>query len=193
MSVRTFDFDDEVVGTTKEIKKVDKKDDSYDFNLGDSKNGLVMFAVINEFYSMKQLLEDVGIEVYRTNMYCPFHDDELGGKPSAKFHEDSDTLYCFSESKLYSAYHVVKQLYPKKALDSMFQMAWANLAEDVRHKIMLEYSGDTPMAEKDYCPEIWRDYHFVVEKFSLGEVTLKQHRNALHKLFLMIYDSQSKF
>lgn len=192
MAIQSFDFDSEIVGT-EEVKQVEKKESEYDFDLGDQKNGLLMFAVINEFYSMKQLMEDVGVEVYRTNMYCPFHEDELGGKPSAKYHEDSDTLYCFSESKLYSAFHVIKHLYPKKSLNSMFQVAWSNLSEDAKRRLQVEYSGSGDMVEKDYYPQIWRDYHFVVEKFSQNQVNLRQHKNALHKLFLMIYDSQSKF
>ena len=45
------------------------------------------------------------------SMYCPFHDDERGGKPSAKFFEDEDgvqRLYCFSERRQFTSYDYIK-------------------------------------------------------------------------------------
>lgn len=47
------------------------------------------------------------------SMFCPFHDDEVGGKPSAKFFEDEDgiqRLYCFSERRQFTAYDYIKLL-----------------------------------------------------------------------------------
>jgi hypothetical protein len=45
------------------------------------------------------------------NLYCPFHDDEGGGKPSAKiYRHDQDgveKLWCYSEGRFYTSYDYI--------------------------------------------------------------------------------------
>lgn len=53
------------------------------------------------------------------SMFCPFHDDERGGKPSAKFYLDEDgieRIYCYSEGRQFTAYDCVKILENKNPL-----------------------------------------------------------------------------
>lgn len=53
------------------------------------------------------------------SMFCPFHDDESGGKPSAKFFQDEDgiqRLYCFSERRQYTAYDYIELILKQNPL-----------------------------------------------------------------------------
>lgn len=159
-------------------------EENYDFKNIDY-NSLLMYHVINRCYSMKELLEGLGIYVKNTNMYCPFHDDALTGKPSAKFHQDTDSLYCFSESKSYTAYHVLKILYNAN-MQEKFNTAWKGLSEADRERMLIEYSKDSNPEKLDFINPIWKQLAVVTSKFSKGEVTLHQHRNALYKCLEML-------
>lgn len=71
--------------------------------------------VFNSFFSLSEFItvQEQG------SMYCPFHDDERGGKPSAKFYRDDDgieRIYCYSEGRQYTAYDCVVKLLNKNPL-----------------------------------------------------------------------------
>jgi len=88
---------DDIKTDNKPVFKVN----DFDKTIMNKASGLVKFEAINRKYSLKKLLKGAGLHPESQNMYCPFHDDELTGKPSAKYHPDTDKLYCFSESKMY--------------------------------------------------------------------------------------------
>ena len=59
--------------------------------------------IINRYVKIRKLLEYEGISVYSSKISCPFHNDL---HPSAYIYEDEtgDTIYCFSEAKVYYPY-----------------------------------------------------------------------------------------
>lgn len=64
---------------------------------------------INSKFSMKAALENIGVKV-STNMFCPFHDDIIGGHKSAKYHADTDSIFCFSCHRSFYTYDVLVDL-----------------------------------------------------------------------------------
>lgn len=76
--------------------------------------------LVNTFFALTDFSE---FSSYGS-MFCPFHDDESGGKPSAKFFEDEDgiqRLFCFSERRQYTAYDYIKLLLHKDPMLYMVQ------------------------------------------------------------------------
>lgn len=136
----------------------------------------IKYKVINDAYSLKSLLEGLGVKVGGSNIYCPFHPDEDTGKPSAKYHPDTDLLYCFSESKVYSAYHAIKLLYMKD-IDAVFRELWGKMTPQQQREVMTEET-----AQGIIEPPGWTQTKRVWTQFSLGAVTFKQHKNALYKI-----------
>lgn len=199
--MKTFDFDDEIIEDKiekKESSPIVKKEMGYDFDVVSKEfDYMVKYEAINRHFSLKQLLEDFGVEVMRTNMYCPFHYDEDTGKPSAKYHVDSDLLYCFSESKTYSAYHALKLLFNAN-METKFIEAWNHLTAVEKEEILRKYDkndnnkGNIKFNEKKFVDPYWNKFQVVHSKFKVSEVNFKQHKNALYKIFGMIYEDEFK-
>ena len=58
--------------------------------------------LLNKMVNMYDILNEAGYKINAYgNSFCPFHDNE--DTPSAKYYPTSDTLFCFSEGKVYSA------------------------------------------------------------------------------------------
>jgi hypothetical protein len=193
--MKTYDFEGSIVDNPAEKAYTNNENsavnsNSYDFNnINTGFNPLVIYNAINKYYSMKKLLQDLELYWGQSSMYCPFHDDELTGKPSARYHEDSDSLYCFSEHKVYTAYHVLKLLY-KDDIRIRFREAWANLSEQEREEILREFE-DSEARDSDiskYVHPVWSGLRFVLEKFKTGEVNFRQHKNALRKVLKMMHE-----
>ncbi len=186
--MRTYDFDFvEQTGLNQETK-IENKDD----NMFADFDGLFMYNVINYYYSLKQLLIDYGVKVRTANMFCPFHADKSTGKPSAKYFEKDDSLWCFSESKKYTAYHALKLLY-NADMKERFSLAWSQIPLADREKLLRDYGNNSNSYKASrYVNSIWTQLKFVWEKFSLGEVTFAQHKNALYKIFSIIAEEEQK-
>lgn len=190
---KTDDFDEEVVGTLEIANRegiISPKD--FDFNKSDigDVDYLVKYYAINMTYSLKTLLEEMDYLVTGVNIYCPFHDDKLTGKPSAKYHLDSDALFCFSESKSYSAYHALKLLYGLD-MEKVFKDSWNKLNPSQREDLILKYSEGNNVKD-DYVNPIWMELKPVREQFKLHQVTFKQHKNALYKILGIMEQEREK-
>lgn len=164
------------------------KENGFDRSIVDDINPLLKMEVINKHFNLGRLLRNLGMDTSSSNMYCPFHDDKSTGKPSAKYHENTDLLYCFSENKMYSAYHAIKFLYNKDT-NKVFQKIWFSLSEEERHEYMDKYN-ESGKVVKDRSK--WDDLRdSVLSKFSSGQVTFKQYKNALYKVFMIIREDKS--
>ena len=66
--------------------------------------------IANQKFNMKKLLKryDYLDHVGQSHILCPFHDDI--NNPSARYFEDTDKLYCFTERKLYGAYDMLRKV-----------------------------------------------------------------------------------
>jgi hypothetical protein len=81
--------------------------------------------IINERIDMEQALAQAGADFYFSNSGscdCPFHGDTTR---SAKFHPDTNSLYCFSCGRKFGAFDVLKDLFGL-TLDQMWQMIIEN-------------------------------------------------------------------
>lgn len=164
---RENSFDDTIVGDVHPFLKVD---------------------IINKHYNMGKLLENLGYDISRGSMYCPFHPDESTGKPSAKYHEDTDKLYCFSENKMYSSYHVIKLLYGIDT-EKVFRDIWNNMSEIDRREWYSKYDENGVKSEKEVSK--WEIYQkAVLSKFQTGEVSFTQYKNALYKVLKIVLNEQ---
>lgn len=68
-------------------------------------------AVFNRQVPIRSIMEAlgyVGRNDPRTSVYCPFHMDRVGGHKSAMIRDEDNTLYCFSERKVYRPYDFCK-------------------------------------------------------------------------------------
>jgi hypothetical protein len=67
----------------------------------------VLIRWANKDFKILPLLEQVGLEDPYVGQlcFCPFHDDEAGGRRSGKIFKDC--LHCFSEAKQYRPYDVL--------------------------------------------------------------------------------------
>jgi hypothetical protein len=155
------------------------------------------YHAINTFFkdsnmNMEAMLRDLGYETRGdSNMYCPFHDDESGGKPSAKYHSDSDTVYCFSESKLYTSFHVIKDLMGKNP-DVIFRKIWRELSEGVRVTLLAKYGENATLEIQENIPSVWKDLSLVLSQFKLQKVSFPQHKIALSKILHKIYEVRAE-
>jgi hypothetical protein len=174
--------DIEVTGETFKENKIE------DYITGDI-DYLLKYDIINKKYNLGKLLNGMGYNTSYGTMFCPFHDDKAGGKPSAKYHEDSDKLYCFSEHKMYTSYHALKYLY-NQDMDKVFNDIWRSMSVSDRDMTIRQYEN------KDMNPEVndteWEKYQkMVLDKFKTGEVTYIQYKNALYKVLDILYPSSS--
>jgi hypothetical protein len=160
---------------------------AFDRSITEKINPLIKVEVINKKYNLGKLLTDLGYDVTGSNMYCPFHPDEMTGKPSAKYHADTDRLYCFSENKSYSAYHAIKMLYGLD-IEKVFNDIWADMSLAERHELMDKYEdGNASNIESSALPSEWIKYRDrVLDKFKQGEVSFKQYKNALYKVLMIV-------
>jgi len=67
---------------------------------------------VNSRFSLKKTLESQGIHVGEgsCSLYCPFHEDSATGHKSAKFFEETDTIFCYSEHRSFSAFDAFIQI-----------------------------------------------------------------------------------
>jgi hypothetical protein len=195
--MKTYDFelDDEEKKTLTE--SVPSNIETFDFkeNMIEDFTFLVKFYAVNRYYSkegcnMEKLLNDLGFQTRGSNMYCPFHHDELNGKPSAKYHPETDTVYCFSESKVFTAFHVLKDLYGI-SVDKFFRDVWNRLSDVDKEDIIRKYGDESNVDRKEFINPIWRSLSQVTSQFRQGNVGFRQHKNALYKIMNMVYDSKN--
>lgn len=152
-------------------------------------NPLVQMEVINSRYNMGDLLRKLGYEIDRGNMYCPFHPDNLTGKPSARYHESDDKLWCFSEHRNYTAWHVLKILMGQD-MNTLFRQIWSSMTAPERRAIIDKYGAGAVQGSAREISEAqkkWDFYHArVLSQFARKLVSYKQYKNALYKVLEIV-------
>lgn len=148
-------------------------------------NSLLMYDAINRYYSLKEILEDIGVtDLGATNCCCPFHGEIKGlSKPSAKYYPDSDTLYCYQEGKSYTAYHGIKTLW-NGDIKIYFNEAWNNLNDVIKEELLQKYGDVNSVEKSDNQLEPYSD---VYNEFISGNINFKTYRTALRKVLYEIY------
>lgn len=165
------------------------KPNDFDKEVTQDVDPLVKYEVINRRFNLGKLLRSYGCDIDGQQMYCPFHMDKLTGKPSAKYHSDTDRLYCFSESKSYTAYHALKILF-NQDMSKVFDKVWALYSLDEKREILENFSTGGGDSSQMLSP-IWEQYKPLLDKFQKGEITYRQFKAGMYKVFVMISDSES--
>ena len=180
-----------VSGSVSEKSKF--SENAFDKSIVDNLSPLLKMEVINKNYNLGELLKNLGVDLSGSNIYCPFHADELTGKPSARYHPDTDLLFCFSESKMYSAYHAIKILYGVNT-DKVFYDLWYKMPLDQRHSLMDKYDkngGTFSSSETDKKKSEWSKYNdSVLVHFRNRKVNFRQYKNALYKVLKLIQEKE---
>lgn len=183
-------FDVEGFGENKEVQE-DKEDikssfqeNGFDKSIVEDVDPRVKMIVINQKFNLGKLLRNLGYDLDHGNIYCPFHMDKLTGKPSARYHEDSDLLYCFSENKIYSAFHALRYLYNKDT-NEIFRQIWVKMSDIERKEILDRFEDGSLIEER--IPKEWNKYRDeVLSYFKKGKVTYTQYKRALYKVFMIV-------
>lgn len=183
--VKGFGSDNYESFESKEPEKEVFKPNDFDKSITQDVNPLVKYEVINKKFNMGKLLKGAGCDISNGIMYCPFHPDALTGKPSAKYHADTDLLYCFSESKMYSAYHALKILYGRD-MNQIFKSVWSEMSKEDRDDILSKYDDSIKVEESDKEEELWNKYIPILNNFKEGNINYTQFKNGLYKTFSMI-------
>lgn len=111
-----------------------------------------MIEELKQLYNNKKILKDIVSKNFPLTsfmdekygaMYCPFHDDKKGKKPSAKLYLDDEDnierLYCFSENKQFTSYEYIIQVMHLDPLQyflgnsSLDEDTIADLVEEIKY------------------------------------------------------------
>lgn len=163
-----------------EINKNAFKPNDFEDALVEKQSGLVKYEAINRKFNLGKLLTGLGYSIGSQNMYCPFHADALTGKPSAKYHSDTDILYCFSESKCYTAYHALKILY-NKDMDKIFDIVWTSMSSAERQEILDKVEPDKNHVVTKETESAWEKYKTMLLNFRDKNVNYTQFKTGLYK------------
>ena len=132
-----------------------------------------MSFVIDYAIPFPVMLKQAGLEgyTYEGKVYCPFHDNT--STPAAKMYKGDakgDTLFCFSEQKIYRPSDVIKKKLINKSLRTIFDRIWKQCDDAKREELLGIYSKPV-----DYIPEAWKKNQEYIDKFKRGETTIEQH------------------
>lgn len=105
--------------------------------------------VINKKINIPFLLNSFlqyNVNSYEGKVYCPFHENY--NTPAAKLYnnKDGDTLFCFSERKVYHPVDFFKKNIIKYNIEKLFNNIWNRLSLDERRALEEEfgtYNTDT--------------------------------------------------
>lgn len=128
-----------------------------------------MEFVINYIVPFPVMLGYAGLDKdsydYIGKVYCPFHRNE--DTPAAKMYKNprGDTIYCFSEQRVYRPVDVVKNKMIKKSIESVFRGLWKQIDDFKRERIIELY--DSPIS---YVPEAWENNRDNIGMFRAGKI-----------------------
>ena len=123
--------------------------------------------VINKFISLPKFLGKLGYDVRESgSMFCPFHDDEGGGHPSAKlYHDDTGyRVFCFVERKQFGSWDAIRLLTKEKP-DNYFEKIWSRLTPEQQETI-INNSGEAIQV----LPEKWPEVKTQLQMFKTTQV-----------------------
>lgn len=106
---------------------------------------------------------------YDHNFYCPFHDNTDTPSARAFRNDDGDTIYCYSEGKVFRPHHVLDYELINVKKDKVFFRIWKKLDKSQQDELIATYGN-----KADYIPEKWRDSKEELNKFKRGEVSYSE-------------------
>ena len=154
---------------------------------------LLKYEAINRHFNLRRVLREQNIEVPQYNFFCPFHDDESTGKPSARYHENSDSIYCYSEQKHYTSYHALK-LICGFDMEKVFVYAWENLSDADKEELQRKYDDTVSIGKKAETstftdPVFEEGNKMFLVKFKEGRIDFSVYKSRLFKIFKRMYDN----
>lgn len=134
-----------------------------------------MEYTINRCTPMSVMFDMVGNNFsYDHNIFCPFHDNEH--TPSARAYKniDGDTLFCYSERKVFRPSDFIKHELIKASLDKTFYKLWMKLDSITQQSLLDDYENklDTINLFSEEDIEL-------LNKFKSNELTLHEFNENL--------------
>lgn len=148
----------------------------------------LMRKVLNRYIKFPSLLKYIDSSrewSYEGKVYCPFHENYES--PSAKIYrndEDGDTLYCFSEHKVYRPSDLFFLKVTNIPMGEIFKKVWERLSEEERSMIEEEVlQGEVSVEVK---PQNWEKIEAkrpeVLTKFAEDRVGIEGEIQLLYLL-----------
>lgn len=136
--------------------------------------------VIDKLVPFPVVLAQAGYEnyTYQGKVFCPFH--ENFETPAAKLYNDGDkgdTLFCFSEQRIYRPSDVFRRKLTEKSFVKVFFKLWNQLDDSKRQKLAEDYGKPF-----DILPEQWKEHSDKLELFKQGKISINQHIDLIIKL-----------
>lgn len=102
-----------------------------------------MKYVINRTVPFSKVLSYLDMNSEYGTIFCPFHENV--NTPAARLYrdEDGDTIYCFSEQKLYRPADAITKGLIDTKIDRVFDRVWSKLSDAIKKGLMLEFEKPT--------------------------------------------------
>jgi hypothetical protein len=139
-------------------------------------------ALVKEKYSLIKALYKVnpdGKYVIGQTCFCPFHDNENTPAAALYDNEGSESMYCFSEKKLYTVLDALETLLHYDVYE-LGQKLWVSMSEAEQQSFLLLHQdttdyGNAFSVKSEEKPEINRE----LEK---AKLLYKSHKLSVNKL-----------
>jgi 5S rRNA maturation endonuclease (ribonuclease M5) len=124
---------------------------------------------------MRALLSSLGLDVKPNGvMYCPFHDNK--NTPSAHIYQEKDgsnTIYCFSENRVFTNVDLYKTYLPDIVLDDLAQLLFSKLSEEQQKSLTLNLQSTSLVNSIPYIDSL--------DKFKFGKITFSELLKDINK------------
>lgn len=133
--------------------------------------------LVNDKYSLVAILRRYEPEEnYQLNQrcYCPFHENVNTPSAALYLNEDKESLFCFAENKLYTAYDALELLLKQDPL-ALGKALWDKMdAEEKANWLSIngeDFSSEFDLKEE---PKVSRELEIKKELYKRGEVSLEE-------------------
>ena len=127
--------------------------------------------VVNKCISCYRMMQMLDLTpTYTHNVYCPFHDNV--DTPAARMYkaaDGSDSIFCYSEHKVYRSSDFITKGLVNYRLESIFYKTWIQLPPEVQTQLIDNYNGDV-----SYIPEKFKESLELMSQFKVGKINLTQ-------------------
>ena len=132
--------------------------------------------VINKYLPIHKLYDMLEKDwSYDRNVYCIFHDNT--DTPSARLYKESNSLYCFSEQRVYRPTDFIEKELINARLESVFYKLWRQLDDATQQDLLANFNTTT-----DYKSQEFIDALPQLEKFKTNEIDISTLRQLLLKI-----------
>lgn len=122
---------------------------------------------------------------YSGKVFCPFHDNF--NTPSAKIYKDKDgdSLFCFSERKVYKASDFFKRKVINYEKEKVFNNIWKRLSEQEKRELYKETG-----TKEDKINKIWYRNEQNLSKYKERRMSIQNHIEFIYRVIKTINEQE---